>query len=571
MGFDRITSTTIQVDEGSYSITEKEDPQYNTYYNLLQSPYSGCSGEIKKHETKYCQIVNDDKTPQVTPPPTVTDNVTLPMSPPIEKRGTITVYKNVINDDGGGIKQPSDFMITAYLPQDTITFNGATEGIPVRSNLGNYRVNEQPDPDYYTDYSEGCSGTIRAEENKICIITNDDIPQTIIDAYIPVAPPTITAPQQGDLRIYKYVINNDGGTKQASDFIVTVNGNNPQPNKFRGTSSGTVVTLQGGSYQVTENLDVNYITVYSGCSGNIIPGQPKICTIINDDKPPFIPGTTSIPPPPPTTQEAGTLRVIKKMINDNGGSSQASDFIMTVNGNNPSPAVFRGEESQQGGTTVNVGPGPYSVNESEDSRYQTTLSRDCTGVMQTGESKVCIITNNDRPPTNGRLTVIKNVINDNGGTKQPSDFTITVTGNTPSSNLLTGTTSPGTTISIGPGPYRFTENNPDPRYSVTYSPECFGTIGPGETRKCTVTNNDRGEGTFGAQSAIRITDNVINDNGGTKQPSDFTITVTGNTPSPNLLGGSPTPGTIVSLQPGSYDVRQNLDPRYETIQSAGLY
>ena len=52
-------------------------------------------------------------------------------------------------------------MITLYLPQDTITFNGATEGIPVRSDLGNYRVNEPPDPDYYTDYSEGCSGTIR--------------------------------------------------------------------------------------------------------------------------------------------------------------------------------------------------------------------------------------------------------------------------------------------------------------------------------------------------------------------------------------------------------------------------
>ena len=63
---------------------------------MLQSPYSGCSGEIKKHETKYCYIVNDDKTPQVTPPPTVTGNVTPPISPPIEKRGTITVYKNVI-------------------------------------------------------------------------------------------------------------------------------------------------------------------------------------------------------------------------------------------------------------------------------------------------------------------------------------------------------------------------------------------------------------------------------------------------------------------------------------------
>jgi hypothetical protein len=541
IGFDRITSTSIQVDEGSYSITEKEDPQYNTYYNLLQSPNSGCSGEIKKHETKYCQIVNDDKpSPQV--------------EIPIEKRGIITVYKNVINDDGG-IKQPSNFMITVYLPQDTIRFNGATEGVPVRADSGNYRVDEPPDPYYYTDYSEGCSGIIRAEENRICIITNDDIPQTIIDEFP-------QDPKQADLRIYKYVINNDGGTKQPSDFIITVNSTNLPPNKFRGSSSGTLLTLQGGPYQVTENLDTNYITIYSGCSGNIIPGQPKICTIINDDKPPFIPGKIDIP-----TAQTGTLKVIKNIVNNNGGSSQASDFIITISGNNPSPGVFRGVASQQG-TTINVGPGPYSVSESEDRRYQTSLSRDCTGVMRTGESKVCVITNNDRPPTTGRLTVIKNVINDNGGTKQPSDFTLTVTGNTPSSNLLAGTTSPGTTISIGPGPYSVTENNPDPRYSVTYSPECSGTIGAGETSICTVTNNDRGEGRFGAQSAIRITDNVINDNGGTKQPSDFTITVTGNTPSPNLLRGPPSPGTIVTLDPGPYDTVQNLDPRYDTIRSA---
>jgi hypothetical protein len=107
------------------------------------------------------------------------------------------------------------------------------------------------------------------------------------------------------------------------------------------------------------------------------------------------------------------------------------------------------------------------------------------------------VTNNDKPPTTGRITIVTNVINDNGGSKQPSDFTITVTRNTLSSNLLTGTTSPGTTISTGPGPYRITENNPDPGYSVTYSSECFGSIAVGETRTCTVTNNDRVITTFG--------------------------------------------------------------------------
>ena len=45
--------------------------------------------------------------------------------------------------------------------------------------------------------------------------------------------------------------------------------------------------------------------------------------------------------------------------------------------------------------------------------YAASYSADCTGTIAIGETKTCTVTNDDIAPT---LTVIKHVINDNGGT-----------------------------------------------------------------------------------------------------------------------------------------------------------
>ncbi len=60
-------------------------------------------------------------------------------------------------------------------------------------------------------------------------------------------------PQVGTLVVTKQVINDGGGTKSPSDFIITINGNNPTPSSFRGSSSGTTVELSKGKYEVTES------------------------------------------------------------------------------------------------------------------------------------------------------------------------------------------------------------------------------------------------------------------------------------------------------------------------------
>jgi hypothetical protein len=203
----------------------------------------------------------------------------------------------------------------------------------------------------------------------------------------------------------------------------------------------------------------------ANCSGTIAVGETKTCTITNDDIAP-------------------KLIVIKHVINDNGGTATAASFTMTVTGSSPSPASFPGAESP--GTTITLNAGSYSVSETGPSGYAMTASGSCTGTAAIGETKTCTITNDDIAP---KLVVIKHVINDNGGTATAASFTMTVTGTSPSPASFAGAESPGTTVTLNAGTYSVGESGPS-GYARSDSANCSGSIAVGETKTCTVTNND---------------------------------------------------------------------------------
>lgn len=99
-------------------------------------------------------------------------------------------------------------------------------------------------------------------------------------------------------------------------------------------------------------------------------------------------------------------------------------------------------------------------------------------------------------PCQGELTahlvVIKHVINGDSGTAVAGDFTITVSGVTVlGGNLIPGAEAPGTTLTLhSVGAYSVQETAGPERYMPSYSDECEGTIALGETKTCTVTNDD---------------------------------------------------------------------------------
>src|SRR5436309_2254448 len=154
---------------------------------------------------------------------------------------------------------------------------------------------------------------------------------------------------------------------------------------------------------------------------------------------------------------------------------------MTITNNGTLLPSFAGSET---GVSRVISPGTYSVAESAGSSgYMASLSADCSGTIAASEQKTCTITNDDQP---AHLTVIKHVVNDNGGTKNAPDFTIVVTGGAASPASFPGSES-GTAVTLNAGGYSADEA-PPAGYAKTLGTGCSGTLGVGETASCTITN-----------------------------------------------------------------------------------
>jgi hypothetical protein len=471
------SGTNVTLDAGSYSVAESGPDGYT------ESDSADCAGSIANGETKTCTITNNDNP------------------------ATLIVIKHVINDNGG-TASASDFTMTVTGSSPSpASFPGDEGGTSVSLNVGSYSVSESGPAGYSASYSADCSGSLANGQTKTCTVTNNDQAATLI--------------------VIKHVINDNGGSAVASDFTLDAGGANDTPDNFAGDEGGTSVTLDPGSYAVTESGPAGYTRSDSAdCAGTIAAGETKTCTVTNDD-------------------QAAHLIVIKHVINDNGGTAVASDFTLDAGGANDTPDNFAGAEAP--GTSVTLDAGSYAVTETGPAGYGRSDSADCAGTIALGETKTCTVTNNDQAAT---LIVIKHVINDNGGTASASDFTMTVTGNSPSPASFAGAESPGTSVALSPGSYSVGESSLAGYAQTSASADCAGSIAAGQTKTCTITNDDQA-------ATLIVIKHVINDNGGTASAANFTMTVTGNSPSPASFAGAGSPGTSVALSPGSYSVGES--------------
>jgi len=488
-GFDQ------DVNADTYALSESAGPAGYSAGSFDCGTGAVTSVTLALGESKTCTITNDDQTAH------------------------LTLIKNVTNDNGG-TAQAADWTLTAD-GTGANDISGAG-GFDQDVNADTYALSESAGPAGYSAGSFDCgagavtSVTLALGESKTCTITNDDQPAT--------------------LTVIKHVVNDNGGTAQASDFTMNVTGSNPSPASFAGDEGGTNVTLDAGSYSVGESGPSGYSESDSAdCSGSIANGETKICTITNDD-------------------QAAHLIVIKHVINDNGGLADAADFTLDSGGTNDTPENFAGAEAP--GTTITLDAGSYSVSESGPRGYTPSYSADCFGSIANGETKTCTVTNDDQA---AQLIVIKHVINDNGGTATAANFTLDSGGDNDTPDDFAGAEAPGTTVTLDAGNYNVIETGPD-GYTPSYSDDCAGTIANGETKTCTVTNDD-------IPPTLIVVKHVINDNGGTADAADFTMSVTGSSPSPASLPGDET-GTLVGLNAGSYSVSENSPGGYAASYSS---
>ncbi len=415
----------------------------------------------------------------------------------------LTITKIVVNDHGG-TKAVADFPL--FLDTAPVT-----SGVENTTAIGAHNVSETSDTATYSrviggDCAADGSITLALGDVKSCTITNDDI--------------------QPQLTLVVHVVTDDGGTAVASDFSVNTTGTNVSVPTVTGNEAGQTITLNAGSFgtslTVPALLAGKYSLLFSGdCVGTLLPGDVKTCTYTLNDIAP-------------------KLTVTKVVVNDNGGTVINTSVPLFIDATVVTSGV-------QATTTI----GAHVVSETNPSGYASIIAGDCAAdgsiTLGLGDVKSCVITNNDIPAS---LTIIKTVVNDNGGTKTAADFTMTVTGNNPSLASFAGN-AVGTTISIDAGSYSVGEVA-DSGYTATLSADCTGSLLPGESKTCTITNDD-------VAPKLTVTKVVVNTHGGTKNSTDFPLFVDGNPVSTGIETTLPTAGTYV--------VTETSDPGYSSAFS----
>ncbi len=170
----------------------------------------------------------------------------------------------------------------------------------------------------------------------------------------------------------------------------------------------------------------------------------------------------------------------------------------------------------------------------------------------------CEVTETCVPTSEGpTLTVIKELIQDNGGTAEVTDFNYYVG----ESQVYSGEAN-----EFSAGTYSVSESYPseseEAKYSTTFSGDCNAegqvTMDGESSKICTITNND-------IAANLNVVVEVINDNGGSSSASSFPIHVTATDPSDANFNGVSGKGYAITLDAGSYSVTSSGLSNYSTL------
>jgi len=343
----------------------------------------------------------------------------------------------------------------------------------------------------------------------------------------------------GSITVRKLVENGYGGAAVPANFCLSLGDGSTPP--FPGAAAGTPFTrVIGTAYNVAEvacgspdSSPPGYVASYSGsCAGVIQDGVHAVCTVTNRQQP----------------QPQAAFTLFKQVINDHGGSAARSAWTLNAvlaagSAGSCTAAGFSGADAGSGvsgslSVSNAAGQCAYDLSETGGPASGYLASGwTCTGNVSRSGSRItigagggsCTITNNDVAPT---LTLIKQVVNDDGGTSLASAWTLRATGPTPIFGA--GVASSGSAFSAGS--YALSEEGPAHYQASAWT--CVGgtqagssiTLGNGQSATCTITNND-------IQPRLTVVKQVTNDNGGLLGVSSFPLFVSGTPVSSGVANG----------------------------------
>ena len=213
------------------------------------------------------------------------------------------------------------------------------------------------------------------------------------------------------LTLEKVVINDNGGTAVADNWTLTAAGydsQSPDAGTYDLSEVANAGTPAADGYTLTSLIcsDDSGTSVASP-TVTLDLGEDVTCTFTNDD-------------------DAPSLTLEKVVINDNGGTAVADNWTLTAAGyDSQSPDAGTYDLSEVANAGTPAADGGYTLTSLVCSDDSGTSVASPTVTLDLGEDVTCTFTNDDISPT---LTLIKTVVNDNGGDASPDDFNLTVDG-----------------------------------------------------------------------------------------------------------------------------------------------
>ncbi|WP_182113158.1 MULTISPECIES: DUF11 domain-containing protein [unclassified Actinotalea] len=473
----------------------------------------------------------------------------------------LTLRKVVEAGTTGATETPASWTLTAT-PQEiegqaAVSGDGASGVTDVAVFAGSYALSESEVFGYDAEpwaCTDAAGATVPVADDVVDLANGADVTCTITNT---ARPPTLT--------LAKQVVNDDGGTADERDPVLTATGPTAGLTGRHGDDAITAAPVTVGTYTLSEDGLPGYTASDWTCSTpegdrpvtagavDIRPGDDATCTVLNDDQP-------------------GTLTLVKQVVNDHGGTALNTDWTLAAEG--PTTGISGPSESTAV-SSVPVDAGEYVLSESGGPADYTASEWSCAGgtlsgdtvTVANGEDVACTITNTFDAP---RLTLVKDVVNDDGGSATADLWTLRAAGPETISGATRGATV--TDVPVAPGTYALSEaGGPEEYVQTGWECEDAGgdpvplqgdqvELAAGDDVTCTVTNTDpRQAGTW------TVTKESSPPSGTQVLPGQiivYTLRVT-------LLSGSFAPDVVITDDLRDVTNRAELDP---TIQaSTGAY
>ena len=461
-------------------------------------------------------------------------------------RTSTMIMKKIVQNTHGGTAVPANWTLTATptgsfpagLPAQSVTGSTAGASFNVRPGVS-YAISEAGGPAGYSLASTVCdnvpgntravSDTLNPLDTATCTFTNVDTPAT--------------------LTLVKTVTNDNGGTAQPTAWTLAATGG-PTTGISGATGSAAVtnVSVSAGSYTLAESGGpAGYTAGNWSCTGGtltgsavaVVVGANVVCTINNDD-------------------QQAHLTLVKTVTNGNGGTAVPTAWTLSATG----PTTISGVTGSTAVTNASVSAGTYTLAESGGPSGYTASTWSCTAGTLTGASLVlplntsatCTINNNDISP---KLTLVKTVTNDNGGTAAATAWTLAAAGPTNISGVTGAVTV--TNASVKAGTYTLSESGGPAGYTAGAWSCTGGTLTgaslvltPGVSATCRINNDDKPA----TLSLVKVVNNGTT--GATAVPSNWTLTATG--PTPITGPGNTAPVTGQTVNAGAYVLSESGGP-----------